>query len=60
MEVTGRTVAPGCIITITTTTTAPFYYRMLVTGEPIDTGVADRAAATAAAAARAGIPTATF
>jgi AcrR family transcriptional regulator len=41
------------------TLAAPFYYRMLVTGEPIDTGVADRAAATAAVAARAGIPTAT-
>lgn len=33
---------------------APFYYRMLVTHEPIDEDVARRAAATALAAARAG------
>jgi AcrR family transcriptional regulator len=33
---------------------APFYYRMLVTHEPIDEDVANRAAATALAAARAG------
>ncbi len=36
---------------------APFYYRMFITGEPIDDGVADRAAATAAHAARAGLVT---
>jgi len=34
---------------------APFYYRMFITGEPIDTDVADRAAATALTAARAGL-----
>ncbi|QMU74317.1 TetR/AcrR family transcriptional regulator [Streptacidiphilus sp. P02-A3a] len=33
--------------------TAPFYYRLFLTGEPIDRSVADRAAATAVAAARA-------
>lgn len=33
---------------------APIYYRLLVTGEPIDHTVADRAAAAAVAAARAG------
>ena len=33
---------------------APFYYRMLVTHEPIDEDLADRVAATALAAARAG------
>jgi AcrR family transcriptional regulator len=33
---------------------APIYYRLLVTGEPIDYAVADRAAAAALAAARAG------
>jgi AcrR family transcriptional regulator len=32
---------------------APFYYRMFITGEPVDEAVADRAAAAAAAAARA-------
>jgi AcrR family transcriptional regulator len=35
-------------------TVAPLYYRLLVTGEPIDYAVADRAAAAALAAARAG------
>jgi AcrR family transcriptional regulator len=34
---------------------APFYYRMLVTHEPIDDEVAERAAAAALAAARAGV-----
>ena len=34
---------------------APFYYRMFITGEPIDDSVADRAAAAAAHAARAGV-----
>ncbi|MDP9867630.1 MULTISPECIES: TetR/AcrR family transcriptional regulator [Streptosporangium] len=34
---------------------APFYYRMLVTAEPIDSALADRVAAMAAHAARAGI-----
>jgi len=34
---------------------APFYYRMFITGEPIDEGVADRAAASAITAARAGL-----
>jgi AcrR family transcriptional regulator len=33
---------------------APIYYRLLVTGEPINRGVADRAARAALAAARAG------
>jgi AcrR family transcriptional regulator len=35
-------------------TAAPLYYRFLVTGEPVDHAVADRAAAAALAAARAG------
>jgi AcrR family transcriptional regulator len=35
-------------------TAAPLYYRFLVTGEPIDPTIADRAAAAALAAARAG------
>jgi hypothetical protein len=35
-------------------TAAPLYYRFLVTGEPIDYAVADRAAVAALAAARAG------
>ncbi|MET9590018.1 TetR/AcrR family transcriptional regulator [Streptomyces sp. NPDC006516] len=34
---------------------APLYYRLLVSGDPLDEGVADRAAATAAVAARAGV-----
>lgn len=34
---------------------APLYYRMLVTHEPIDQSVAERAAATALTAARAGL-----
>jgi AcrR family transcriptional regulator len=34
---------------------APIYYRLLVTGEPINHAVADRAAAAALAAARAGV-----
>jgi AcrR family transcriptional regulator len=34
---------------------APFYYRMFVTREPLDDGLAERAAATALAAARAGV-----
>ena len=34
---------------------APFYYRMFITGEPVDEALADRAAAAAAAAARAGV-----
>ena len=34
---------------------APFYYRMLVTHEPIDDAVAEQAAAAALAAARAGV-----
>jgi AcrR family transcriptional regulator len=34
---------------------APFYYRMFITGEPIDDALADRAAAAAVAAARAGV-----
>jgi AcrR family transcriptional regulator len=34
---------------------APFYYRMFITGEPIDEAMADRAAAAAVTAARAGI-----
>ncbi|MEU6191262.1 TetR/AcrR family transcriptional regulator [Nocardia sp. NPDC047038] len=34
---------------------APIYYRMLVTGEPVDDAVAERAARTAALAARAGV-----
>jgi AcrR family transcriptional regulator len=34
---------------------APFYYRMFITGEPVDEAVADRAAAAAVAAARAGV-----
>ncbi|MFE1163437.1 TetR-like C-terminal domain-containing protein, partial [Streptomyces sp. NPDC058829] len=33
---------------------APLYYRLLTTGEPLDEAAADRAAAAAAAAARAG------
>ena len=33
---------------------APFYYRMFITGEPVDEALADRAAAAAVAAARAG------
>ncbi|WP_316525632.1 TetR-like C-terminal domain-containing protein [Kitasatospora brasiliensis] len=33
---------------------APLYYRMLTTGEPLDEAAADRAAAAAEAAARAG------
>jgi AcrR family transcriptional regulator len=36
---------------------APLYYRLLVTHEPIDDTVAERAAATALAAARAGVLT---
>jgi len=34
---------------------APIYYRMFITGEPLDDSVADRAAATAGHAARAGL-----
>jgi AcrR family transcriptional regulator len=34
---------------------APFYYRMFITGEPVDDEVADRAAAVAASAAIAGL-----
>ena len=34
---------------------APFYYRMFVTREPLDDGLAERAAAAALAAARAGV-----
>jgi AcrR family transcriptional regulator len=34
---------------------APFYYRMFITGEPVDDTVADRAAAAAASAAMAGL-----
>lgn len=34
---------------------APLYYRVFVTGEPVDRAAADRAAASAAVAARAGI-----
>ncbi|AGL15577.1 TetR family transcriptional regulator [Actinoplanes sp. N902-109] len=34
---------------------APLYYRLLVTGDPIDIATADRAAEAAAAAARAGV-----
>jgi AcrR family transcriptional regulator len=34
---------------------APFYYRMFITGEPVDEALADRAAAAAVAAARAGL-----
>jgi AcrR family transcriptional regulator len=34
---------------------APFYYRLFITGEPVDESVADRAAAAAVAAARAGV-----
>lgn len=34
---------------------APLYYRLLASGDPLDEGVADRAAATAAVAARAGV-----
>jgi AcrR family transcriptional regulator len=34
---------------------APFYYRMFITGEPVDQALADRAAAAAVAAARAGV-----
>jgi AcrR family transcriptional regulator len=36
---------------------APFYYRMFVTLEPLDDGLAERAAAAALAAARAGVLT---
>jgi AcrR family transcriptional regulator len=36
---------------------APFYYRMFVTREPLDDGLAERAAAAALAAARAGVLT---
>jgi AcrR family transcriptional regulator len=34
---------------------APFYYRMFITGEPVDDDVADRAAAAAVTAAKAGL-----
>jgi len=34
---------------------APLYYRVFVTGEPVDRAAADRAAASAAVAARAGV-----
>lgn len=34
---------------------APLYYRLLASGDPLDETVADRAAAAAAAAARAGV-----
>ncbi|MFD8527727.1 TetR/AcrR family transcriptional regulator [Streptosporangium canum] len=37
------------------TAVAPLYYRLFVSGEPVDTAVADRAAASALAAARAGV-----
>ncbi|MEU3165954.1 TetR/AcrR family transcriptional regulator [Streptosporangium sp. NPDC006930] len=37
------------------TAVAPLYYRLFVTGEPVDEQVADRAAAAALAAARAGV-----
>ena len=37
---------------------APFYYRMFVTHEPLDDGLAERSAAAALAAARAGVLTA--
>jgi hypothetical protein len=35
--------------------TAQLYYRLLTAGEPLGQGIADRAAAIAAAAARAGV-----
>jgi len=34
---------------------APLYYRLLASGDPLDEATADRAAETAAAAARAGV-----
>jgi AcrR family transcriptional regulator len=34
---------------------APFYYRMFITGEPVDQALADRAAAAAVVAARSGV-----
>ncbi|WP_406105604.1 TetR/AcrR family transcriptional regulator [Micromonospora globbae] len=37
------------------TAVAPLYYRLFVSGEPVDTATADRAADAAAAAARAGV-----
>jgi AcrR family transcriptional regulator len=37
------------------TATAPLYYRLFITGEPLDEDVADRAAAAALAAAHAGV-----
>lgn len=37
---------------------APYYYRMFITHEPLDDGLAERAAAAALAAARAGVLTA--
>ncbi|MGV9771248.1 TetR/AcrR family transcriptional regulator [Streptosporangium sp. NPDC003464] len=37
------------------TAVAPLYYRLFVSGEPVDEAVADRAAAAALAAARAGV-----
>jgi hypothetical protein len=36
---------------------APLYYRLLVSGDPIDAATADRAAEAAVAAARAGVYT---
>jgi hypothetical protein len=37
------------------TVSAPLYYRLLASGDPLDEATADRAAETAAAAARAGV-----
>jgi hypothetical protein len=39
---------------LTASVSAPLYYRLIISGEPIDEAAADRAAAAAAAAARAG------
>jgi AcrR family transcriptional regulator len=47
---------PGTdIVEVIRVMAAPFYYRMFITGEPIDERVADRAAATAITAARSGL-----
>lgn len=42
-------------VEVVRTATAPLYYRLFITGEPLDEDVAGRAAAAALAAARAGV-----
>ncbi|MFF4818780.1 TetR/AcrR family transcriptional regulator [Kitasatospora sp. NPDC001309] len=64
-EVAERAVARGDLpvgtdgVEVIRAATAPLYYRLFVTGEPLDAGTAERAADAAALAARAGLFTPT-